>query len=68
MVTSKAFQKRAYKAEDWITAEEASKLFGITPKSLGNMVWAGKIPARYISIGIGGKKFFYRPGLLGFDN
>lgn len=68
MTPSKAFQKRAYKAEDWISRDEAVKLLGIKSQSFTNLLSAGKIPDRYITKGVTGAKFFYRPGLLGFDN
>ena len=68
MSVSKAFTKRAYKKEDWISRDEAIALLGIKPQSFSNLVYTGKIPDRYISKAVTGVKFYYRPGLLGFDN
>jgi hypothetical protein len=62
------FKKKASKVEDWISREEACKLLGIKSTSLTNYIISGKIPDRYITKTVTGSKFFYRPGLLGFDN
>lgn len=65
---SQAYQKRAYNPNDWITRDEAIQLLGVTRQSFKNLLYSGKIPDKYISVGPTSAKFFYKPGLMGFDN
>lgn len=67
IATSKAYQKRAYNPNDWISRDEAISLLGITRQSFKNLLYAGKIPDKFISVGPTGAKFFCKPGLMGFD-
>jgi hypothetical protein len=65
---SLVFKKKASKVEDWISRDEACKLLGIKPSTLSVYLCSGKIPDKYVSTAVTGSKFFYKPGLLGFDN
>jgi len=68
IATSKAYLKRAYNPSEWISRDEAIQLLGVKNQTFKNMLSTGKIPDKYISTGPTGAKFFYRRGLMGFDN
>jgi len=50
---------------EWINANKAAELLGITTKTLTNYVCMGKIPADAIRVGCTGKKFFNSNKLIG---
>ncbi len=65
---SKPFKKPEYKAEDWIKFDETMELLNVKKSTLFSIISRGKIPDKFISKGVNGAKFFYKPGLMGFDN
>ena len=68
MANYKPFRKPAYKADEWIDRDAVCQLLKIKPKTLANYVADATIPDKFISTGPTGVRFFYRPGLLGFDS
>lgn len=53
--------------EEWIGVDEAAKLFGkngITPESLMNRVYAGKLRAGTYYKSTSGRWYFHRPSLI----
>lgn len=48
-----------------INEEEASRLLGVSKKTIMNYVISGKIPADYYTVGIGGNRFYFKDKLMG---
>ena len=60
-------QKPAYVPGEWIKAHEVCELLGIKYGTLKNIISKKKVPERFMTVGLGGNRLFYRNGVLGFE-